>query len=113
MSNSDIICYIQMVVGKQLQYHQISYIQNLFEYFYFDYFPIENIKFDICCPKSGIEQHKLDMYKTLPFDEFPPIVLGEDGLLIDGCHRILTAKTHNLKAIQSYVGVLKPQINKL
>ena len=52
----------------------------------------------------GLDKAKVEQYKAMDFSKAPPIVIDENGKIIDGYHRANVAKSLNIPTILAYVG---------
>jgi len=53
---------------------------------------------------DGMSQANIEKYKKADTTKFPPVVIGDDGYLLDGNHRLQAYKYQGIKTIKAYVG---------
>ena len=54
---------------------------------------------------DGMSQANIEKYKKADTTKFPPVVIGDNGYLLDGNHRLQAYKYQGIKTIKAYVGV--------
>ena len=53
---------------------------------------------------DGMSQANVEKYKKADTSQFPPMVIGNDGYLLDGNHRLQAYKAQGIKTVKAYVG---------
>jgi hypothetical protein len=53
---------------------------------------------------DGMSQANIEKYKKADTTKFPPVVIGDNGYLLDGNHRLQAFKFQGIKKIKAYVG---------
>ena len=53
---------------------------------------------------DGMNQTNIEKYKKADTSQFPPVVIGNNGYLLDGNHRLSAYKHQGIKTIKAYVG---------
>ena len=53
---------------------------------------------------DGMSQANVEKYKKADTSKFPPMVIGNDGYLLDGNHRLQAYKAQGIKTVKAYVG---------
>jgi hypothetical protein len=53
---------------------------------------------------DGMSQANIEKYKQADTSEFPPMVIGNDGYLLDGNHRLQAYKHQGIKTVKAYIG---------
>jgi hypothetical protein len=64
---------------------------------------------------DGMSQANIEKYKQADTSEFPPMVIGNDGYLLDGNHRLQAYKHQGIKTVKAYIGetmIRHPRINE-
>ena len=51
-----------------------------------------------------MSQANVEKYKKADTSQFPPMVIGNDGYLLDGNHRLQAYKAQGIKTVKAYVG---------
>ena len=53
---------------------------------------------------DGMSQDNIEKYKQADTSQFPPMVIGNNGYLLDGNHRLQAYKAQGIKTVKAYVG---------
>ena len=53
---------------------------------------------------DGMSQANIEKYKKADTTKFPPVVIGDNGYLLDGNHRLQAYKFQGIKTIKAYIG---------
>ena len=53
---------------------------------------------------DGMSQANIEKYKKADTSQFPPMVIGNDGYLLDGNHRLQAYKAQGIKTVKAYIG---------
>tara|TARA_A200000159_G_scaffold112274_1_gene105341 strand:- start:1517 stop:3007 length:1491 start_codon:yes stop_codon:yes gene_type:complete len=53
---------------------------------------------------DGMSQANIEKYKQADLSKFPPMVIGNDGYILDGNHRLQAYKAQGIKKVKAYVG---------
>ena len=53
---------------------------------------------------DGMSQANIEKYKKADTTKFPPVVIGDNGYLLDGNHRLQAYKYQGIKTIKAYIG---------
>ena len=53
---------------------------------------------------DGMSQANIEKYKKADTSKFPPVVIGDNGYLLDGNHRLQAYKFQGIKKIKAYIG---------
>ena len=53
---------------------------------------------------DGMSQANIEKYKKADTTKFPPVVIGNNGYLLDGNHRLQAYKAQGIKTIKAYIG---------
>lgn len=53
---------------------------------------------------DGMSQANIEKYKKADTTKFPPVVIGDNGHLLDGNHRLQAYKYQGIKTIKAYIG---------
>ncbi len=53
---------------------------------------------------DGMSQANIEKYKKADTTKFPPVVIGDNGYLLDGNHRLQAYKFQGIKKIKAYIG---------
>jgi hypothetical protein len=53
---------------------------------------------------DGMSQANIEKYKKADATKFPPVVIGKNGYLLDGNHRLQAYKYQGIKRIKAYIG---------
>ena len=53
---------------------------------------------------DGMSQANIEKYKKADTAKFPPVVIGDNGYLLDGNHRLQAYKYQGIKTIKAYIG---------
>ena len=53
---------------------------------------------------DGMSQANVEKYKKADTTKFPPVVIGDNGYLLDGNHRLQAYKYQGIKTIKAYIG---------
>ena len=53
---------------------------------------------------DGMSQANVEKYKKADTSQFPPMVIGNDGYLLDGNHRLQAYEAQGIKTVKAYVG---------
>jgi len=53
---------------------------------------------------DGMSQDNIEKYKQADTSQFPPVVIGDNGYLLDGNHRLQAYKYQGIKTIKAYIG---------
>jgi len=53
---------------------------------------------------DGMSQANIEKYKKSDTTKFPPVVIGDNGYLLDGNHRLQAYKAQGIKTIKAYIG---------
>ena len=53
---------------------------------------------------DGMSQANIEKYKKADTSQFPPMVIGNDGYLLDGNHRLQAYKHQGIKTVKAYIG---------
>ena len=54
-----------------------------------------------------MSQANIDNYKKADTSQFPPMVIGNNGYLLDGNHRLQAYKAQGIKTVKAYIGESK------
>ena len=103
ISINDIIIYLEKIMGTQSHLDWRNHIINSNDYFILKDVFVNSLKSDLSC----LEKTKIEKYKQINFLNMPPIVIGSDGNIIDGYHRVSVAKELNIVILKAYVGIKK------
>ena len=103
MSVKDTLAYLKKVMGTESHEDWRNHIVNTNEYFVLKDLPVSSLKSDL----SGLDKANVEKYKQMDFSKAPPIVVGSDGNILDGYHRVNVAKALAVPALKAWVGVKK------
>ena len=53
---------------------------------------------------DGMSQANIEKYKQADLSKFPPMVIGNDGYILDGNHRLQAYKAQGIKTVKAYIG---------
>ena len=53
---------------------------------------------------DGMSQANIEQYKQADLSKFPPMVIGNDGYILDGNHRLQAYKAQGIKTVKAYIG---------
>ena len=53
---------------------------------------------------DGMSQANIEKYKKADTSQFPPMVIGNNGYLLDGNHRLQAYKAQGIKTVKAYIG---------
>jgi 5'(3')-deoxyribonucleotidase len=53
---------------------------------------------------DGMSQANIEKYKQADTSQFPPMVIGNNGYLLDGNHRLQAYKAQGIKTVKAYIG---------
>jgi len=53
---------------------------------------------------DGMSQDNIEKYKQADTSQFPPMVIGNNGYLLDGNHRLQAYKAQGIKTVKAYIG---------
>ena len=53
---------------------------------------------------DGMSQANIEKYKKADTTKFPPVVIGNNGYLLDGNHRLQAYKAQGIKTVKAYIG---------
>ena len=73
-------------------------------------FTLKNIQVDqipTAVKSDGMSQANIDNYKKADTSQFPPMVIGNNGYLLDGNHRLQAYKAQGIKTVKAYIGESK------
>jgi hypothetical protein len=100
LSARQIIEYIKKYHKEQnLHSDYIEYLDS-FSRFILKRVPVNSLKINL----PGLDKVKVEQYKTMDFSKSPPIVIDQNGNIIDGYHRANVAKSLSIPTILAYVG---------
>lgn len=108
MSVKDTLAYLQKVMGTESHEDWRNHIVNTNEYFVLKQVPVASLKSDL----SGLNKDNVEKYKQMDFSKAPPIVIGSDGNILDGYHRVNVAKALNIPTLKAWVGVKKQGVTE-
>lgn len=103
MSVKDTLAYLQKVMGTASHEDWRNHIVNTNEYFVLKQVPVSSLKSDL----SGLNKDNVEKYKQMDFSKAPPIVIGSNGNILDGYHRVNVAKALRVPTLKAWVGVKK------
>jgi len=103
MSVQDTLAYLQKVMGTASHEDWRNHIVNTNKYFVLKEVPVSSLKSDL----SGLNKDNVEKYKQMDFSKAPPIVIGSDGNILDGYHRVNVAKALRVPTLKAWVGVKK------
>jgi hypothetical protein len=70
-------------------------------------FKLKDIQIDkipTAVKSDGMSQANIEKYKKADTAKFPPVVIGDNGYLLDGNHRLQAYKFQGIKTIKAYIG---------
>ena len=70
-------------------------------------FTLKDIQIDkipTAVKSDGMSQDNIEKYKKADATKFPPVVIGKNGYLLDGNHRLQAYKYQGIKRIKAYIG---------
>jgi hypothetical protein len=70
-------------------------------------FKLKDIQIDkipTAVKSDGMSQANIEKYKKADTTKFPPVVIGDNGYLLDGNHRLQAYKFQGIKTIKAYIG---------
>jgi len=70
-------------------------------------FTLKNIQVDqipTAVKSDGMSQANIEKYKKADTSQFPPMVIGNNGYLLDGNHRLQAYKAQGIKTVKAYIG---------
>jgi hypothetical protein len=70
-------------------------------------FKLKDIQIDkipTAVKSDGMSQANIEKYKKADTTKFPPVVIGDNGYLLDGNHRLQAYKFQGIKKIKAYIG---------
>jgi hypothetical protein len=70
-------------------------------------FTLKDIQIDkipTAVKSDGMSQANIEKYKKADTTKFPPVVIGDNGYLLDGNHRLQAYKFQGIKKIKAYIG---------
>ena len=95
----EIISYIGKCHGENLHSDYIEYLES-FSQFVLKTISVNSLRISL----PGLDKSKVEQYSAMDFSKSPPIVIDENGRIIDGYHRANVAKALNIGTIPAYVG---------
>jgi GNAT superfamily N-acetyltransferase/predicted nucleotidyltransferase len=101
MSVTDILAYLRKVMDVAPHPDWRDHITNTNDYFELKTVPVKSLKSEL----SGLNRENVEKYKKMDFSKAPPIVIGSDGHILDGYHRVNVAKALEIPTIRAYVGI--------
>ncbi len=103
MSVQNTLAYLKKIMGTESHEDWRNHIINTNEYFVLKDIPVNSLRSDL----SGLDKANVEKYKQMDFSKAPPIVIGSDGNILDGYHRVNVAKALKVPTLKAWVGVKK------
>lgn len=104
MSSEQTLDYLRSIMGTVIDRDDYDHWRNrVLDHDHFDFktIPTNSIYNEL----PGLEKDKIEKYKKMDFSKAPPVVVDSDGYLIDGYHRVNTARALGVPTVKAWVGV--------